>query len=251
MATDAAVHPQVDVAVTHGTSSIAAVVAEFTVRDGDGIVVAVGASLPTTVPGGGSGTTLTPEHPLRLTKAVNIWSIRSPALYNVSVVLRTSDHEAVDCVSTVVGFRHTNWTSSGGHFLNGQHVVLRGFSDHNSFAGVGVAVPPRINLYRAQMLRAVGGNIWRFSHNPGDPTTFDVLDRVGVLSWDENRDYGKFQAVDMADMVARDRNHPSIIMWSLCNEIECSEQSASQGQEFRRVTLEKDVRCLQCPGCTQ
>ena len=69
---------------------------------------------------------------------------------------------------------------------------------------------------------------------PGSPLTFDLFDRLGVLSWDENRDYGRYQAGDMADMVKRDRNHPAIIIWSVCNEIECQEATRAQG----------DVRCF-------
>ena len=68
--------------------------------------------------------------------------------------------------------------------------MIRGFSNHNDMAGVGAAVPARLNLFRAQMLRAVGGNTWRMSHNPGSPVAFDIFDRLGILSWDENRDYG-------------------------------------------------------------
>jgi hypothetical protein len=67
--------------------------------------------------------------------------------------------QATDAVNTTVGFRFAHFNTSG-FFLNADRVILRGFSDHNSFAGVGVAVPARLNLYRAQMLRAVGGNIW-------------------------------------------------------------------------------------------
>jgi beta-galactosidase/beta-glucuronidase len=63
---------------------------------------------------------------------------------------------------------------------------------------------------------------------------------LGVLSWDENRDYGKYQAVDMKQMVRRDRHHPAIVVWSVCNEIECTEASASQGDEYRRASLKED-----------
>jgi hypothetical protein len=95
---------------------------------------------------------------------VSIWSIQTPGTYTLQVsVVQRDDRNSlsvVDSLNTTIGFREATFTTAG-FFLNSRHTILRGFSDHNSFAGVGAAVPARINLYRAQMLRACGGNFWR------------------------------------------------------------------------------------------
>ena len=78
------------------------------------------------------------------------------------------------------------------HFkLNEEPVHIRGFSHHSDFGAVGGAVPDRLNLFRANALRSVGGNTWRTSHNPYRPAVYDILDATGVLVWDENRDFNQ------------------------------------------------------------
>jgi beta-galactosidase/beta-glucuronidase len=121
--------------------------------------------------------------------------------------------------------KHCRWDGTGFQ-LNSEHVKLRGFSHHNSMAGMGVALAPRIYLFRAQASRALGANIWRNSHNPYPSSLYGVLDRLGVMCWDEIREYGaKYwggaYAVAMRDMVKAHRNSPSIVTWSTCNEGEC------------------------------
>ena len=64
---------------------------------------------------------------------------------------------------------------------------MRGFCNHESFTGIGAAIPPRVDLFRVQQMRGVGGNAWRTSHNPPEPALLDVADRLGVLVLDENR----------------------------------------------------------------
>ena len=213
------------------------VLAAFTAWDNQDVVAATGSSDTITLY---PGETRVVHHNLHVPTPKQ-WSIQSPNLYTIGVAL-SEGHTVVllDAVNVTTGFRSAVFTADSGFHLNDIRTPLRGFSNHNDMSGVGSAVPARMNLYRVQMLRAVGGNIWRMSHNPGDPAIFDLFDRVGLMSWDENRDYGKYQSVDMRDMVRRDRNHPSIIVWSLCNEIECTEASAAQGDEFRNVTLAED-----------
>ena len=119
--------------------------------------------------------------------------------------------------------------------------------DHSNFAGVGGAVPDRVNLYRTQMLRSVGANAWRMAHNPPALTRLDFMDRLGMLALDENRDFGTVgdrdhealpaQLTDMRDLIKRDRNHASVMAWSFCNEGECGTDGAEQ---FRQVSYEFD-----------
>jgi beta-galactosidase/beta-glucuronidase len=103
------------------------------------------------------------------------------------------------------------------HFISSEHFKIRGFCDHNNFAVVGMAVPDRINLFRAQASRGVGGNGRRTSHNPPDPTILSIYDRIGIVVMDENRLFDNNTAYvgNMGTLVKRDRNHPSVVIWSL------------------------------------
>ena len=171
-----------------------------------------------------------------------LWTPHRPYLYQLVVQVFVGDN-AVDTETVSFGFRHTQWTADDGFFLNGEHFEWRGFCNHNDFTGVGVAVPERINLFRAQMLKSVGGNSWRMSHNPPIPTLLDILDRLGVVVWDENRQFGKSDVWIKAqqDMVRRDRNHPSVAIWSFCNEWGCTPfGEAEAGREFKAVTNKED-----------
>jgi len=97
--------------------------------------------------------------------------------------------------------------------------------NHQDFAGTGTAVPDRVNEFRVQKLIEMGGNAWRMSHNPPNPELLDITDKLGMLVWDENRNFADNNQYlqDMADMIRRDRNHPSVVIWSLCNEGGCME----------------------------
>jgi beta-galactosidase/beta-glucuronidase len=117
-----------------------------------------------------------PSQSLRV-RAPSLWSIKQPSTYTLCTrIFHNETHAdgtnttigneaAVDGINTTIGFREATFNATG-FYLNSKKVILRGFSDHNSFAGVGVTSRARVHLYRAQMLRAVGGNSWRMSHNP-------------------------------------------------------------------------------------
>ena len=166
---------------------------------------------------------LTPVKPL------TPWSSHNPVLYTVRAeVLKAGEETILDSLEVEAGFRTTSWADQGQFTLNNEQFKLRGFSHHNSIGGLGVAIPERIQLFRVQASRALGSNIWRMSHNPYVPALYRLLDITGLVCWDENRDYGaKYMdgayTVAMRDMVKRDRNHPSIIIWSFCNEYECQQ----------------------------
>ncbi len=134
-----------------------------------------------------------------------------------------------------------------GH-LNNLPFIWRGFNNHNSFAGVGMAIPDRVNLFRAQSARAVGANAWRMSHDPPIPILLDILDRLGFVVWDENREFGEndIWVGNQKDMVKRDRNHPSVMVWSFCNERHCNlsgnaDLESKVAKEFRKVSYEEDT----------
>eukprot|EP01050_Picozoa_sp_SAG11_P002810 SAG11_NODE_147_length_14771_cov_3.279648_2_plen_730_part_00 len=178
--------------------------------------------------------------------AVRLWTLRAPILYRVRTRLLTSSKTVLDEENTTIGFRSLKYTADSGFFLNEEHYKVRGFCDHNNFASVGMAVPDRVNLFRANAARSIGGNGRRMSHNPGAPAMFDIYDRVGMVVMDENREFqvGAQYNRELADMVGRDRNHPSITIWSFCNEQGCGAAPTDPVQEagvaFRALTDELD-----------
>lgn len=155
----------------------------FEVRDAAGAVVASAQSAPAPAPGGGARTVVCAA-PLALPASVALWSPAAPALYSLTATLLVGG-APVDAVNATVGFRRTTWDPATGFSINGVGIKQRGFSHHNSFAGVGVAMPQRLDLFRAQVSRALGSNIWRMSHNPYRSGLYDVLDVLGVMVWDE------------------------------------------------------------------
>ena len=105
---------------------------------------------------------------LKPTVPLSLWSVRTPTLYTINVTLYDGA-EAVDTQTLTTGFRNAQFSGATGVSLNGEGFKYRGFSHHDSFAGVGTAMPPRFDLFRAQASRAVGSNVWRMSHNPYHP----------------------------------------------------------------------------------
>ena len=175
---------------------------------------------------------------------IELWSIARPCLYKLQVcILSASDSSLLDNVTYTIGARQSTWDPNTGFYLNGKHFIWRGFNNHNDFTGVGVAVPDRVNLFRGQMMRAVGANSWRMSHNPPFPVMLDILDTIGVIVWDENRQFGPnpIWVQDQTDMVRRDRNHPSIMVWSFCNEAGCgSGDKNGAATNFTVVSKQQD-----------
>ena len=148
-----------------------------------------------------------------------LWSIPRPYLYVLVSEVVSASGAVLDQVNTTIGFRSLNYTGDDGLFINDNHVKIRGFCDHNDFGGVGMAVPDRVKLFRAQTLRSVGGNGRRMSHNPPEPMMLDIYDRVGAVVMDENRVFGSGLNLvnNMGSLVKRDRNHASVAIWSFCN----------------------------------
>ena len=131
---------------------------------------------------------------------------------------------ASDSTSHAVGFRRVGWNASTGFSLNGVPTKIRGNANHQDFAGVGVAVPDALQTYRVAKLQSFGANGWRTAHNAPTPALLDAADRLGMLVWDENHRNG--QDDELRTLVLRDRHHPSIIIWSICNEKLCDTADA-------------------------
>lgn len=216
---------------------------DFVLYDAAGAVVGSARSEPATVPPV-NATALIPLTASIDVAAAELWSIPRPYLYTLQTTLLNScGTEAVplDRVNTSIGLRSVDFAADTGFFLNSQPVKLRGFCNHNDFGGVGMAVPDRLNLFRAQALRSMGANSWRMSHNPPTPALLDILDRIGVAVMDENRQFGSDSTYvgNMAAMVRRDRAHASVVIWSYCNEAGCGDAAA--GPDFRAATLAHDT----------
>eukprot|EP01084_Bolivina_argentea_P265989 451018_1 len=172
---------------------------------------------------------------------VQLWSIKSPILHvAISSLIDESTNKIIDSVTTNFGFRKAVFDVNKGLSLNGEYVKMTGFCNHQDFAGCGVAMPDRVNKFRVNHLQSIGANSWRMSHNPPNPELLDFTDEYGMLVWDENRNFANNAQYlqDQEDMINRDKNHPSIVIWSLCNEGGCMEGSsdgAAVGKMFEAI----------------
>ena len=208
----ATISPQVtvDVVSPSGSASVA-FTARVSLYAADGATRVGGSDAAGAAPGG-STITLTPPA-FELPRA-QLWSVARPYLYTVVAELLDASGAVVDTTNVTLGVRGIAFDAREGAFLNGQHLKLRGFCNHASFAAVGMGVPPRINLLRLQQIRGMGGNSWcvcpprdrhrvptrhvawhspthrppsrrRMSHNPGSPMTFALGDALGMTFLDE------------------------------------------------------------------
>ena len=148
-----------------------------------------------------------------------LWSVETPHLYTVET--RLMDGAAcLDAVATRCGFRTARFDADKGFFLNDAPLKIQGVCLHQDHAGVGTAIPDAIWEFRVRRLKELGCNAIRSSHNAPSRILLDLCDRYGLLVMDENRNFNP--APDYMDqlrwMVRRDRNHPSIILWSVFNE---------------------------------
>jgi beta-galactosidase len=188
---------------------------EQSVEDAGGRVVASGAVRSVALAAGATGEfpcVLAVPHP-------QLWSLESPALYRLVTTVRAGD-AILDRYETRFGIRTAVFDPDHGFFLNGRRVELKGADNHQDHAGVGVAVPDALQEFRIGRLKEMGCNAYRCSHNPPTPGLLDACDRLGFLVLDENRLMGPSpdQLGQLECMIRRDRNHPSVILWSLGNE---------------------------------
>ena len=180
-----------------------------------------------------------------------IWDIDSPHLYRVSTTV-SSQNSQTDLKVTSFGIRTIETDPNKGILLNGRPLQIKGSCNHQDHAGVGIAVPDSVNKFRIAALKAMGCNAYRTAHNPPAPELLDLCDRMGMLVMDENRVLdGSAEGISFVDrFVRRDRNHPSVILWSICNE-ESNVDSDSRGRRLaetvkRWFTSLDDTRPITC-----
>ncbi|HEV2620252.1 MAG TPA: beta-galactosidase GalA, partial [Acidobacteriaceae bacterium] len=152
-----------------------------------------------------------------------LWSTESiPAgqpLYR-AVTRVHAGNSVVDDEETNFGIRSLRWDANKGFFLNGTAVKIKGTCNHQDHAGVGSALPDRLQHYRIERLREFGSNAYRTTHNPPTPELLDACDELGMMVMCETRMFSSSPEglSELERMVMRFRNHPSVILWSIGNE---------------------------------
>ena len=175
-----------------------------------------------------------------------LWSPDGPRLYTLRSWLSADGAAAADEVTTPFGIRTLRFDADQGFFLNGVSMKFKGVCIHHEAGCLGAAVPDKVLERRLRVLKELGVNAIRTSHNPPAPELLDLCDRLGFLVMDEAFDeftpaknkwvtgrnngepsrfgyadmFAQWSVTDISDLVRRDRNHPSVIMWSIGNEID-------------------------------
>jgi len=162
----------------------------------------------------------------------HLWSVEEPYLYRVVTEI-LSGQEMTDRYETETGIRSFRFDSDSGFYLNGRHTRILGVCNHHDLGCLGAAVSTRAIERQLEILREMGCNAIRTSHNPPAPELLDLCDRMGFIVMDEafdmwkvkktdydyHIDFDEWHRRDLEDMVLRDRNHPSVFIWSIGNEI--------------------------------
>jgi beta-galactosidase len=206
------------------------VAVRVTITGPDGLEVAALLSPARTIDAGGGGAFQT-EVPVPRARQ---WDLDHPDLYRATVTV-LADGRPVDETGSTFGFREARFEPASGFWLNGQNLKLKGVCLHHDGGAVGAAVPLGVWERRLLRLKALGVNAVRTAHNPPDPGFLDLTDRLGLLVMDEvwdawtvgknHANYGvhllfpEWWEADTRDTVQRDRNHPSVVLWSAGNEI--------------------------------
>lgn len=169
-------------------------------------------------------------------REASLWSVESPNLYTLQTRVQLAG-EVVDVVKTKFGVRKIFFDAEKGFFLNDLPTKILGQCNHQDFAGIGVAIPDSLQYYRIAKLKQMGSNAWRTAHNMPTKALLDAADELGFLVWDENHRNGQPEEAEI--LVKRDRNHPSVIIWSICNEKLCA-GTTQQAKEVKDVFHSND-----------
>jgi beta-galactosidase len=177
-----------------------------------------------------------------LLRAPRLWSIEQRILYRLRSEIYDADR-LVDSTETRFGIRTIHFDAERGFFLNGKPVKLLGTANHHDHAGVGTAIPDALHRWRVARLQEMGSNAWRSAHNPPATALLDACDELGMLMVCEQRiNSSSDEAVSQLErMIRRDRNHPSVILWSLGNEE--PHQATERGARIN-AELQEHVRQL-------
>ncbi len=172
------------------------------------------------------------------------WDVDNPKLYTLLCEVIDEKGDVIDSHSERIGFRTVKIDADRGFFLNEKPLKIKGTCNHQDHAGVGVALPDSVIYYRIKRLRDMGTNAYRCSHNLPNKEVLDACDELGLIVMDENRRFESNDEVlnNIDIMVRRDRNHPSVVFWSLFNEepLQNTEEGAKIYRRMRAVTEHLD-----------
>ncbi|MDE3143673.1 MAG: DUF4982 domain-containing protein [Bacteroidota bacterium] len=162
-----------------------------------------------------------------------LWSDKHPYLYK-AITKIISGEKVVDVYETTFGIRSFKFDVDKGFLLNGKHVKIKGVCDHHDLGCLGTAVNKRALERQLELLKGMGCNAIRTSHNPPAPELLELADKMGFIIMDEafdmwkkektkfdyHLDWDQWHVKDLQDQILRDRNHPSVFIWSIGNEIQ-------------------------------
>ncbi|SEA07398.1 protein of unknown function [Arachidicoccus rhizosphaerae] len=231
---------RLQITVQNQTKQLNTVVIENKLVDGNGAAVAFSKQMVALA----SGENIIVDTSLLVSKPA-LWSVDHPYLYTLETTLK-SKGKLTEVFKTPLGIRHLRFTADSGLFLNGENIKLKGVCIHDDAGCFGTAVPMGVWQERLALLKAAGCNAIRMSHNPHAKALYDLCDRMGFLVIDEafdewelgkhkwitgwnngvpgtdgyHEDFKQWWQKDLGDMIRRDQNHPSVIMWSIGNEID-------------------------------
>lgn len=237
--TKEAAKAEVEVSVSNTLASVSNVVVEVSLAFGSAVVATAKQNLAV-----GSSSTKETKLPLTIAQP-QLWSVDQPHLYTLMVALK-KEGKKLDEYSERVGFRTVQFDADRGFFLNGENLKLKGVCIHHDAGALGAAVPREVWQRRLARLKEVGCNAIRMSHYPHQDYLYDLCDEMGFLVQDEAFDewevgknkwiqgwnvgkpgndgyheyFKEWAEKDVKDMILRNKNHPSIIMWSIGNEID-------------------------------
>jgi len=168
--------------------------------------------------------------------------VEEPKLYRLETTVKSVD-ATVDTYSTPFGIRSIRFDANNGFFLNEKPVKLKGTCNHQDHAGVGTALPDRLQYYRVERLKEMGSNAYRTSHNPPTPELVDACDQLGMMMMCETRmmDSTPEGLSQLERMVRCHRNHPAIMIWSIGNEE--PQQAFERGARIE-ATMKRTLKAL-------
>lgn len=177
-------------------------------------------------------------------KRPELWSIERPYLYKLISTVKVAG-KTIDVTETNFGIRTIFFDKDKGFFLNNKSIKIKGTCNHQDHAGVGSALPDRLQYYRIEKLKEMGCNAYRTAHHPPTPELLEACDRLGMLVCDENRVLRSSEEnlKLFEQQIIRDRNHPSVIMWSIGNEdgyIQDAEYGKQIAMTYMRLQKELD-----------
>jgi beta-galactosidase len=201
---------------------------QVTILGPDGKSVGTAETKPQSVP---AGKTLDFDQDVTV-NTPSIWDLENPALYTATAAVR-ADGQTIDDQTVPFGIRSFEFKADTGFWLNGQNFKIKGVCLHSDAGPLGIAVPEDEWIHRLSAIKQYGGNAVRTAHNPPSPEFLNAADKVGMLVMDEMFDcwdvaknpqdyhlyFDQWNLIDTRDTVRRDRNHPSIVLYSAGNEI--------------------------------